>query len=147
VRPSVDKLKSTIYVGTEDTTQAQRYQQICVVTVQLSTRVCANPEASEIFLHGVLEARKKEEELFFSKGIRTDPSSVMPSKSSKAAAVGEPSAGVKSVAPKFKERPNPIKSKKRLKSDYEKARERKKFLINRKKQKRDDEAFKKKSGH
>jgi len=67
-----------------------------------------------------------------------------PSKSSKAAGVGEPSAGVKSTAPKFKERPNPIKSKKRLKSDYEKARERQKFLINRKKQKRDDEALKKK---
>jgi len=54
---------------------------------------------------------------------------VTPSKSSKAAAVGEP---------------NPIKSKKRLKSDYEKARERQKFLINRKKLKRDDEALKKK---
>jgi len=68
-----------------------------------------------------------------------------PSNSSKAAAVDEPSAGVKSIAPKFKERPNPIKSKKRLKSDYENARERQKFLINRKKQKRDDEALKKKS--
>jgi len=142
VRPSVDKLKSTINVGTEDTTQAQRYQQICVVTVQLSTRVCADPEASEIFLQGVFEAGKKAEALLLSKGIRTDPSSVTPSKSSKAAGVGEPSAGVKSTAPKFKERPNPIKSKKRLKSDYEKARERQKFLINRKKQ--DDEALKKK---
>jgi len=146
VRPSVDKLKSTINVGTEDTTQAQRYQQICVVTVQLSTRFCADSEASEIFLHGVLEAGKKAEELLLSKCIRTDPSSVTSSKSSKAAAVGEPSFGVKSTAPKFKERPNPIKSKKQLKSDYEKARERQKFLINRKKQKRDDEALKK-SGH
>ncbi|KEH16089.1 hypothetical protein MTR_0337s0060 [Medicago truncatula] len=79
VRPSVDKLKSTINVGNEDSTQA-----------------------SKIFLHGVLEAGKKAEELLLSKGIRTDPSSVMPSKSSKAAAVGEPSAGVKSAAPKFK---------------------------------------------
>jgi len=43
VRLSVDKLKSTINVGTEDTTQAQRYQQICVVTVQLSTRFCVDP--------------------------------------------------------------------------------------------------------
>ena len=59
VRPSVDKLKSTINIATEDTTQAQRYQQICVVTVQLSTRFCADPEASEIFLHGVLEAGEK----------------------------------------------------------------------------------------
>ncbi|XP_039684980.1 protein FAR-RED IMPAIRED RESPONSE 1-like [Medicago truncatula] len=123
VRPSVYKLKSTINVGTEDTTQAQRYQQICVVTVQLSTRFYADPEASEIFLDGVLEAGKKAEELLLSKGIRTDPSSVTSSsKSSKGAVVGEPSAGVKSTAPKFKERPNPIKSKKRLKSDYEKAR-------------------------
>ena len=81
VRPSVDKLKSTINVGTEDTTQAQRYQQICVVTVQLSTRFCADPEASEIFLDGVLEAGKKAEELLLSKGIRPDPSSVSPSKS------------------------------------------------------------------
>jgi len=143
MRPSVDKLKSTINVGTEDTTQAQRYQQICAVTVKLSTRFCVDPEESEIFLHGVLEARKKIEELLLSKGIRTYPSSVTPSKSSKAAAVGEPSAGVKSTAPKFKERANPIKSKKRLKSDYEKARERQKFVINRKKQKRDDEALKK----
>ncbi|AES92737.2 transmembrane amino acid transporter family protein [Medicago truncatula] len=70
VRPSVDKLKSIINVGTEDTTQAQRYQQICVVTVQLSTQ-----------------------ELILSKGIRPDPSSVTPSKSSKVAAVDEPSAG------------------------------------------------------
>ena len=77
-------------------------------------------------------------------GVRKDPSSVTPSKSSKVAAVGEPFAGVKSFAPKFKEIPNPIKSKKRLKSDYEKARERQKFLINRRKQKRDDEALKKK---
>jgi len=82
--------------------------------------------------------------LLLSKGICTYPSSVTPSKSSKAAGVGEPSAGVKSTAPKFKERPNPIKAKKRLKSDYEKARERQKFLINRKKQKKDDEALKKK---
>jgi len=92
----------------------------------------------------VLEARKKAEELLLSKGIRTDPSSVTPSKSSKAAVVGELSAGVKSTTPKFKERPNPIKSKRQLKSDYEKARERQKFLINWKKQKRDDEALKKK---
>ncbi|MCI43144.1 FAR-RED IMPAIRED RESPONSE, partial [Trifolium medium] len=63
------------------------------------------PEASQIFLHGVLEARKKAEELLLSKGIGTGPSSVTPSKSSKAAAVGEPSTGVKSTAPKFKERP------------------------------------------
>ncbi|XP_045823924.1 uncharacterized protein LOC123916504 [Trifolium pratense] len=103
-----------------------------------------DPEASQIFLHGVLEAWKKAEELLLSKGISTDPSSVTPSKSSKAAAVGEPSDGVKSTAPKFKERPNPIKSKKRLKNDYEKARQRQKFLIERKKQKRDDEALKRK---
>jgi len=76
--------------------------------------------------------------LLLSKGIRTGPT---PSKSSKVAVVGETSAGVKPTAPKFKERPNPIKAKKRLKSDYEKARERQKFLINRKKQKRDDEAL------
>ncbi|GAU51660.1 hypothetical protein TSUD_414810, partial [Trifolium subterraneum] len=127
VRLSVDKLKSSISVGTEDTTQAQRHQQICAVTVQLSTRVCADPEASQIFIDGVLEAGKKAEELLFSKGIGTNPSSVTPSKSSKAiVVVGEPSSG-KSTAPKFKERPNPIKSKKRLKSDYEKARERQKF--------------------
>jgi hypothetical protein len=138
VRPSVDKMKSTVNVGTEDTSQAQRYQQICAVTVQLSTRFCADPESSKIFLDGVLEAGKKAEELLLSKGIRTGPT---PSKSSKVAAVGETSAGVKPTAPKFKERPNPIKSKKRLKSDYEKARERQKFLINRKKQKRDDEAL------
>jgi len=98
VRPSVDKLKSTINVGTEDTTQAQRYQQIYVVTVQLSTRVCADPEASEIFLQGVFKAGKMAEELLLFKGIRTNPFSVTPSKSSKAAAVGEPSAGVKSTA-------------------------------------------------
>ncbi|PNX55829.1 protein far-red impaired response 1-like, partial [Trifolium pratense] len=42
VRLSVDKLKSTISVGTEDTTQAQRYQQICAVIVQLSTLVYAD---------------------------------------------------------------------------------------------------------
>ncbi|CAJ2668600.1 unnamed protein product [Trifolium pratense] len=146
VRPSVDKLKSSITVGTEDTTQAQRYQQICAVTVQLSTRVCADPEASQIFLDGVLEAGKKAEELLFSKGIGANPSSVTPSKCSKAiVVVGEPSSG-KSTAPKFKEIPNPIKSKKRLKSDYEKARERQKFIIERKKQKREDEeALKKKS--
>ncbi|RHN66207.1 putative FHY3/FAR1 family protein [Medicago truncatula] len=142
VRPSIDKLKSTISVGTEETTQAQRYQQICAVTVQLSTRVCADPEASQVFLHGVLEAGKKAEELLLSKGIHTDTSSVTPSKSSKAAVVGESSTRVNSTAPKFKERPNPIKSKKRLKSDYEKARQRQKFLIGRKKQKRDDEALK-----
>jgi len=76
VRPSVDKLKSTINVGTEDTTQAQRYQQICAVIVQLSTRVCADPEASEIFLQGVFEVGKKAEELLLSKGTRTDPSSM-----------------------------------------------------------------------
>lgn len=146
VRLSVDKLKSSMSVGTEDTTQAQRYQQICAVTVQLSTRVCADAEASQIFIDGVLEAGKKAEELLFSKGIVTNPSSVTPSKSSKAiVVVGEPSSG-KSTAPKFKERPNPIKSKKRLKSDYEKARERQKFIIERKKQKREDEeALKKKS--
>jgi hypothetical protein len=103
-----------------------------------------HPEAPEVFLHGVLEAGKTAEELLLSKCVRKDPSSVTPSKSSKVATIGEPSAGVKSSAPKFKERPNPIKSKKRLKSDYEKARERQKFLINRKKQKRDDEALKKK---
>ncbi|GAU42524.1 hypothetical protein TSUD_376530 [Trifolium subterraneum] len=145
VRPSVDKLKSSISVGTEDTTRAQQYQQICVVTIQLSTRVCADSEASQIFLDGVLEAGKKAEELLFSKGIGTNPSSVTPFKSSKAiVVVGEPSSG-KSTAPKFKERPNPIKSKKRLKSDYEKARERQKFIIERKKQKREDEeALKKK---
>ena len=85
--------------------------------------------------------------MLLSEGIRTDPSSVTPSKSSKAAGVGEPSAEVKSTATKFKERLNPIKSKKRLKSDYEKVREKQKFLINQKKQKRDDEALKKKSGH
>ncbi|CAJ2647727.1 unnamed protein product [Trifolium pratense] len=146
VRPSVDKLKSSITVGTEDTTQAQRYQQICAVTVQLSTRVCEDEEASKIFLDGVIEAGKKAEELLFSKGIGTNPSSVTPSKSSKAiVVVGEPSSG-KSTAPKFKERPNPIKSKKRLKSDYEKARERQKLIMERKKQKREDEeALKKKS--
>ena len=138
VRPSVDKLKSTMNVGTKDTTQAQRYQQICAVTVQLSTRVCADAEASEIFLNGVLEAGKKAEEFLISKGIHTDRSSVTPSKSSKAVAVYEPSVG---TAPKFKERPNPIRSKKRLKSDYEKARARHKFLIARKKQKKDDEAL------
>ncbi|CAJ2628420.1 unnamed protein product [Trifolium pratense] len=83
-----------------------------------------HPEASQIFLDGVLEAGKKAEELLFSKGIGTNPSLVTPSKSSKAiVVVGEPSSG-KSTTPKFKERPNPIKSKKRLKSDYEKARER-----------------------
>jgi len=96
------------------------------------------------FFYTVLEAGKKAEELLLSIGIRTDPSSVTPSKSSNVAAVGETFAGVKTSAPKFKERPNPIKSKKRLKSDYEKARERQKFLINRMKQKRDDEALKKK---
>ena len=138
VRPSIDKLKSTMNVGTKDTTQAQRYQQICAVTVQLSTRVCADPEASEIFLNGVIEAGKKAEEFLLAKGIHTDRSSVTPSKSSKAVAVCEPSVG---TAPKFKERPNPIRSKKRLKSDYEKVRERQKFLIARKKQKKDDEAL------
>lgn len=105
MRPSVDKLKSTMNVGTKDTTQAQRYQQICAVTVRLSTRVCADPEASEIFLNGVLEAGKKAEEFLLSKGIHTDRSSVTPSKSSNAVAVCEPSVG---TAPKFKERPNPI---------------------------------------
>ena len=67
LRPSVDKLKSTINVGTEDTTQAQRYQQICDVIVQLSSRVCADPEASEIFHHGVLEAGKRQRSCFFLK--------------------------------------------------------------------------------
>jgi hypothetical protein len=117
----------------------------CVVTVQLSTRVCADPEASQIFLDGVLEAGKKAEELLLSKGIRTDRSSVTPSKSSVADAAGEPSPGVKSTAPKFKERSNPNKSKKRLKSDYEKSRERQKFLIQRKKKQRDDDEALKKS--
>jgi hypothetical protein len=87
----------------------------CVVTVQLSTRVCADPEASQIFLDGVLEAGKKAEELLLSKGIRTDRSSVTPSKSSVADAAGEPSPGVKSTAPKFKERSNPNKSRSDLK--------------------------------
>ncbi|KEH38275.1 hypothetical protein MTR_2g067130 [Medicago truncatula] len=104
----------------------------------VSAELDPNPESSKIFLDGVLEAGKKAKELLLSKGIRTGPT---PSKSSKVAAVGETSAGVKPTAPKFKERPNPIKAKKRLKSDYEKARERQKFLINRKKQKRDDEAL------
>ncbi|CAJ2657670.1 unnamed protein product [Trifolium pratense] len=115
-------------------------------SIVLSTRVCEDEEASQIFLDGVLEAGKKAEELLFSKGIGTNPSLVTPSKSSKAiVVVGEPSSG-KSTAPKFKERPNPIKSKKRLKSDYEKARERQKFIMERKKQKREDEeALKKKS--
>jgi hypothetical protein len=69
VRQSVHKLNSTINVATEGTTQAQRYQQICAVTVQLCTRVCADPEASQIFLNGVLEAGKKAEELIMSKGF------------------------------------------------------------------------------
>jgi hypothetical protein len=147
VRPSIDKLKSSINEGT---TQAQRYQQICAVTVQLCTRVCADPEASQIFLNGVLEAGKKAEELLLSKGMHTEPSSVTPSKScsvtpsksSNTASVNEPSDGVKSTAPKFKARPNPIRTKKRLKSDYEMARERQKLIVQRKKQKESDEALK-----
>ena len=112
VRPSADKLKSIISATTEDTTQAQRYQQICAVTVQLCTRVCADPEASQIFLDGIIEAGKKAEELLLSKGIRTNPASVTSSKSSIVAAAGEVSSGVKSTAPKFKERINPNRSKK-----------------------------------
>jgi zinc finger SWIM domain-containing protein 3 len=150
VRQSVDKLKSTINVATEGTTQAQRYQQIYAVTVQLSTRVCVDPEASQIFLNGVLEVGKNAEELLLSKGMHTEPSSVTPSKScsvtpsksSNTASVNEPSDGVKSTAPKFKARPNPIRTKKRLKSDYEMARERQKLIVQRKKQKESDEALK-----
>ncbi|KAK2373805.1 protein FAR1-RELATED SEQUENCE [Trifolium repens] len=147
VRPSADKLKSIISATTEDTTQAQRYQQICAVTVQLCTRVCADSEASQIFLDGILEAGKKAEELLLSKGIRTNPASVTSSKSSIVAAAGEVSSGVKSTAPKFKERINPNRSKKRMKCDYEKARERQKFRLERKKKQRDDhETLKTKAG-
>ncbi|KAK2352440.1 protein FAR1-RELATED SEQUENCE [Trifolium repens] len=53
-RQSFDKLNSNVDVANEATTQAQRYQQICAVTVQLSTRVSVDPEASQIFLNGVL---------------------------------------------------------------------------------------------
>ena len=81
-------------------------------------------------------------------GIHTEPPSVTPSKSSNTTTVGEPSDGVKSTAPKFKARSNPIRSKKRLKPDYEMSRdrqerrERQKLIIQRKNQKRDDEAQK-----
>ncbi|KAK2413862.1 protein FAR1-RELATED SEQUENCE [Trifolium repens] len=149
-RQSFDKLNSTVDVATEATTQAQRYQQICAVTVQLSTRVSVDPEASQIFLNGVLEAGKKAEELLMRKGIGTvtGPSSGTPSKSSNTAAASEPSDGIKSTAPKFKARSNPIRSKKRLKSDYElsrdrqERRERQKLMVQRKNQMRDDEAQK-----
>jgi hypothetical protein len=70
VRHSIDKPKPTINVGTEGTTQAQRYQQICAVTIQLCTRVCTDPEASQVFLNGVIEAGKKAEELLMSKGFQ-----------------------------------------------------------------------------
>jgi hypothetical protein len=54
---------------------------------------------------------------------------------------------VKSTAPKFKERINPNRSKKRIKCDYEKSRERQKFRLERKKKQRDDhEALKTKVG-
>ncbi|XP_045810443.1 protein FAR-RED IMPAIRED RESPONSE 1-like [Trifolium pratense] len=147
VRQSV---KSTINVATEGATQAQRYQQICAVTVKLCTRVCADPEASQIFLNGVLEAGRKAEELLTSKGIHTVQSSVTPSKSSSVtpskscntAAVSEASDAQKSTGPKFKKRPNPIRSKKRLKSDYELAREYQKFLIHRKRKQRGAEDLK-----
>ncbi|KAK2369219.1 hypothetical protein QL285_082367 [Trifolium repens] len=62
-RQLFDKLNSTVNVATEATTQAQQYQQICAVTVQLSTRVSVDPEASQIFRNGVIEAGKKAEEL------------------------------------------------------------------------------------
>jgi 16S rRNA G1207 methylase RsmC len=74
-------------------------------------------------------------------------SSVTSSKSSIVAAAGEVSSGVKSTAPKFKERINPNRSKKRMKCDYEKARERQKFRLERKKKQKDDhEALKTKAG-
>ncbi|CAJ2670018.1 unnamed protein product [Trifolium pratense] len=147
VRQSV---KSTINVATEGATQAQRYQQICAVTVNLCTRVCADPEASQIFLNGVLEAGRKAEELLNSKGIHTvqssvtppKSSSVTPSKSCNTTAVSEASDAQKSTGPKFKKRPNPIRSKKRLKSDYELAREHQKFLIHRKRKQRGAEDLK-----
>jgi hypothetical protein len=80
--------------------------------------------------------------LLISKGIHTGPSSGTPFKSSNTATASEPSDGVKSTAPKFKARANPIRSKKRLKPDYEMARERQKRIIQRKNQKRDGEALK-----
>ena len=75
-------------------------------------------------------------------GIHTEPPSVTPSKSSNTTTVGEPSDGVKSTAPKFKVRPNPIRSKKRVKSDYEIVREHQELVIERKRRQREDEASK-----
>ncbi|KAG9130687.1 hypothetical protein Leryth_018080, partial [Lithospermum erythrorhizon] len=140
VRPSIDKLRSTISVGSQDTTLAQRYQQICDVIVHLFTRVCTDPEASQIFLDGVLEAGKKAEDMLVREYFTFNH--LLSHLASSVIFVVEPSIGEKSTAPKFKERPNPIKSKKRLKSDYEKARQRQKFIIQRKKQKRDVDASK-----
>jgi hypothetical protein len=80
-------------------------------------------------------------------GIHTEPPSVTPSKSSNTTTVGEPSDGVKSTAPKFKVRPNPIRLKKRMKSDYEIVREHQKMKLERKRQQREDEALKEKEAN
>jgi hypothetical protein len=80
-------------------------------------------------------------------GIHTEPPSVTPSKSSNTTTVGEPSDGVKSTAPKFKARPNPIRSKKRMRSDYEIVREHQKMKLERKRQQREDEALKEKEAN
>ncbi|XP_058726847.1 uncharacterized protein LOC131598246 [Vicia villosa] len=121
IRPSLDALKPIRIGGIQDTTFAQRYQQVSGVMLQIITRVCMDPDAFQFFLNAAIEFGKQAEELIVAKGVSGQPSSSR-SASCKDTSVSEPLV-VDSSARKFKKRPNPIRSKKRLKSDYELARE------------------------
>ncbi|XP_058774429.1 protein FAR1-RELATED SEQUENCE 5-like [Vicia villosa] len=116
IRPSLDALKPISIGGIQDTTFAQRYQQASGVMLQIITRVCMDPDACQFFLNAAIECGKQAGELIVAK--------------------------VDSSARKFKKRPNPIRSKKRLKSGYELARERQRFIAQRKKQKKEEDAAK-----
>ncbi|XP_058725887.1 uncharacterized protein LOC131597194 [Vicia villosa] len=120
IRPSLDALKPISIGGIQDTTFAQRYQQASGVMLQIITR--------------------QAEELIVAKGVSGQPSSSR-SASCKDTSVAEPVV-VESSGKKFKKRPNPIRAKKRLKSDYELARERQRFIAQRKKQKKEEDAAK-----
>ncbi|XP_058760158.1 protein FAR1-RELATED SEQUENCE 5-like [Vicia villosa] len=91
-------------------------------------------------LHKDINKLLQSEELIVAKGVSGQPSSSR-STSCKDTSVAEPLV-VDSSAKKFKKRPNPIRYKKRLKSDYELARERQRFIAQRKKQKKDKDAAK-----
>ncbi|XP_058734030.1 protein FAR1-RELATED SEQUENCE 5-like [Vicia villosa] len=140
IRPSLDALKPISIGGIQDTTFAQRYQQASGVMLQIITRVCMDPDACQFFLNAAIECGKQAEELIVAKGVSGQPSSSR-SASCKDTSVADPLV-VDSSVKKFKKRPNPIRAKKRLKSDYELARERQRFIAQRKKQKKEDDAAK-----